>query len=72
MLDKMLGSFKRADFIQHFIKEEKNHVGWYWMKFVPEQTFHPTFSCIQNQKYMLDSFKVVYHPTFNFQHYFEC
>ena len=42
------------------------------MKFVSEQIFHPTFSCLQHQKYMLDSFKVVYYPIFNFQHHFEC
>ena len=68
----MLDPLKRANFVQHFIKEEKNHVGWCWMKFLPEQIFHPTFSCIQHQKYMLDSFKAAYHPTFNFQHRFKC
>ena len=57
-------------YFQHFIKEEKNHVGWCLMKFVPERIFHQTCYCVQHQKYMLDSFKVVYHPTFNFQHHF--
>ena len=71
MLDKILDPFKHADFSQQFINEEKHHVGWCWMKFVPEQIFHPTFSCIQHQKYILDSFKVVYHPTFDFQHHFD-
>ena len=61
----MLDPFKRADFIQHFIKEEKSHVGWCWMKFVSEQIFHPLFSCIQHQKYMLYSFKVVASNTKN-------
>ena len=41
ILDEMLDIFKDGSFIQHFIKEEKNHVGWCWMKFVPEQIFHP-------------------------------
>ena len=71
MLGEMLDLFKRADFIQHFVKE-KNHVGCCWMKFVPEHIFHPAFSCIQRQKYLFDSFKVAYRPTFNSQHHFEC
>ena len=42
----MLDPFKRADFTQHFIKEEKHHVEWCWMSFVPEQIFHLTPSNI--------------------------
>ena len=72
MLDELLDPFKRADFTQHFMNKGKNYVGWCWIKFVLEQIFHSTFSLIQHQNYMLDSFKVVYHPTFSFQHHFEC
>ena len=38
MLEETLYWFKLIDFIQHFIKEEKNHAGWCWMKFIAEQT----------------------------------
>ena len=34
----MLDSFQRADFIQHFKKEEKNRVGWCWMNFLASNT----------------------------------
>ena len=61
MLKKMLDTFKRADFIQHFIKEKKSC--WMVKKFVPEQFFFPGFSCIQHQKYISVLFKVV-----NIQH----
>ena len=44
----MLDPLKRADFIKHVIKEEKNQFGWCWMKYVPEQIFHTTLSWIQN------------------------
>ena len=37
------------------------------MKFVPKQIFHSKLCCIQHQKHMLGSFKVVYHPTFSFK-----
>ena len=62
MLDEILDPFKRGDFIQHFIKEEKIHVGWCWMKVVQEEIFYSTLCYIQHKKYILDSFKVVYHP----------
>ena len=65
MLDEILDPFKRTDFIQHFIKEEK-----IMLDRVLFQNFHTTFFCIQHQKHVLDSFKVVYHASFNFQHHF--
>ena len=36
-------------------KEDKNRVGRSWMKFVLDQTFHPTFSGSSNQIFMLDT-----------------
>ena len=47
-----------------FRKRKKNHVGWCWMKFVPEQNF---IQHVSTQKYefsMLDWFGGVFHPTF--------
>ena len=63
MLKKMLDPFKRiqrkrADFIQHFIKEKKNHVGWSRNLF-QNKFFFPGFSCILHQKYISVLFKVV-------------
>ena len=46
LLDKMLDPFKRANFTQHFAKEQKNHVAWCWRKIVSEQLLHETFSCV--------------------------
>ena len=47
-----------------FRKRKKDHVGWCWMKFVPEQNF---IQHVSTQKYefsMLDWFGGVFHPTF--------
>ena len=41
-----LDPFKRANFTQHFAKEQKNHVAWSWWKIVSEQLLHATFSCV--------------------------
>ena len=47
-------------------KKKKNHVGWCWMKFVPQQNLIH----VLRQKYelcMLDWFGEVFHPFINFR-----
>ena len=45
-------------------KEEKSHVGWCWMKFVPERNFIQHVSTQKYEYSMLDWFGGVFHPTF--------
>ena len=47
-----------------FRKRKKNHVGWCWMKFVPEQNFIQHVSTQEYEFPLLDLFGGVFHPTF--------
>ena len=43
----MLDPFKRTDFIEYFIKEEKNHVGWYCIKSTPSNIKNTCRICLK-------------------------
>ena len=45
-------------------KEKKKHVGWCWMKFVPEQNFIQHASTQKYEFSILDWFGRVFYPTF--------
>ena len=62
MLDEMLDAFESFQNLEKSKNDEKNHVGWCWMKFALDQTFHPTFSGSSNNIFMLDVFSSIILP----------
>ena len=64
MLDEMLDALETFQNLEKNKKEEK--IGWCWMKFALDQTFHPAFSGSSKNIFMLDAFEFIFIHHFAF------